>query len=291
MQRSRPKRSAAICTALLGAALASLMLAAGASAELTGDFVRFKACPAKTEGVSRCVYSETTGGEVTLGSKTVPIEKTVILQGGYTKPAKEGAEKGFSKIVPAVGTDTLSKTPQKVPGGLVGLVPPESAPPLVKAALELALENGFTGVNTTLEVAGSASDIRLSELNLALAEGVALILPLKAKLENPFLGTNCYVGSDSNPIIWNLEVDPAAPGAVEFLEEGTIIEVADVGLQDDSWSAPGAKGCGGLLSFLVDPIINATAGLPSASGKNSAYLENTIFETTAFSVRTNDEEN
>lgn len=290
MQRSRPKLATAICTALAAAVLASLMLSASASAKLTGDFVRFGACPAKTAGVSRCVYSETTGGEVTMGNKTVPIKNTVILQGGYTKPAQEGPEENFSKIVPAVGTDTLSKTPQKVPGGLVGLVPPASAPPLVKAALQLALENGFTGVNTTLEVAGSASDIRLSELNLALAEGVALILPLKAKLENPFLGNNCYIGSDTNPIIWNLEVDPAAPGAVEFLEEGTIVEIADVGLQDNSWSAPGAKGCGGLLSVLVDPIINATAGLPAASG-NSAYLENTIFETTAFSVRTNDEEN
>lgn len=235
-----------------------------------------------------------------LGSKKVPITNSVTLQGGYTRPNSE--EGGFSKFIPATSGDSLSKTPQPVPGGLVGLVPPEGSPPLVKSALALALENGFTGVNSTLEIAGSPSDVKVHELNLALGEGVALVLPLKVHLENPFLGNSCYVGSDADPIYWELRTDTTSPpppnepitgnaGELEFPEEGLIVEISGAVLVDNAWSAPAAEGCGGLLSALVDPIINSQAGLPSASGHNTAILDNTIFETTAFAVNENDENN
>ena len=235
-----------------------------------------------------------------LGSKAVPIVNDVTLQGAYTKPNKE--EGGFSKFIAASSGDSLSKTAQPVPGGLTGLVPPESAPPLVKAALAVFLENKLTDVNATLEIAGSPADIRIHELNLALGEGVALILPLKVHLENPFLGGNCYVGSDASPLYWELRTDTTSPpppnesitgnaGEIEFLEEGLIVEIAGTVLVDNAWSAPAASGCAGVLSLLVDPIINAQAGLPAKAGHNTAILENTIFETTAFAVNQNDEEN
>jgi hypothetical protein len=301
MLPKRRKLSSVACTAMLGVLLASLGFAASASAELTGAFTRFSACPWKTAGVDRCVVSVTEGGEAVLGSKKVPIVNPVTVQGGYTEPAEEGPEIGFSKFIGATNGITLSKAAQPVPGGLLGLIPPESSPPLVKALVELAAKNGLTGVNSTLELAKPASDIRINESHLAEGLGVAFILPLKAHLENPLLGSSCYVGSATNPLIWELTpgtTEPPPPntpitgntGAVHFLEGGRIVELTEDVLVDNAWSAPAAEGCGGALSALIDPVINAVAGLPAAAGHNSAILENTISETTKFAVKQNDEE-
>lgn len=287
--------------AIAAIALFSLALAGSAQAHLTGEFTKFQYCPYKTAGVSRCLWSNNTGGEIILGNKTVKVEKPVILQGGYSKPLTEGADKGFATFYAAVGADTLTKAQQNVPGGLLGIVPPEKSPWLVKALSKFFFENALTGVNSTLELAKPATDIRISELNLALGEGVVLKLPVKVHLENPFLGKSCYVGSSTSPITWNLRTDTTSPpppntpikgnpGEVEFLEEGLILEVNNVELVDNAWSAPAASGCGGILSFLVNPIINSQVGLPSAAGKNTAKLKNRILETTAAAVKLNDAE-
>ncbi len=42
---------------------------------------------------------------------------------------------------------------------------------------------------------------------------------------------------------------------------------------NNSFAAPGANGCGGLFSFLVDPFVNSLVGLPSPAGTNTAILE------------------
>ena len=289
-------------TAVIAAvALLSLALAATAQAKLTGEFTKFQYCPYTTTGVSRCLWSNNTGGEIILGNKTVTVEKPVVLQGGYSKPLTEGTDKGFATFFAATNGETLTKAPQNVPGGLLGIVPPEKSPALVKALSKFFFENALTGVTATLELAKAATDIRISELNLALGEGVVLKLPVKVHLENPFLGKSCYVGSSTSPISWNLRTDTTSPpapnkpikgnpGEVEFLEEGLILEVNNVELVDNAWSAPSASGCGGILSFLVNPIINSQVGLPAAAGKNTTKLKNRILETTAAAVKLNNSE-
>ena len=290
--------------ALAFVTMAMLSIVSVASAELTGAFTRFGFCPRKAPEVSRCVYSVTDGGEVVLGSKTVPIVKPVTLQGGYTRPnfEEESPEFLFSKFVGATNGVTLSKAPQPVPGGLLGLLPPESSPPLINALVKAAVENGLTGVSSTLELARPANEIRLSENHLAEGEGVALVLPLKARLENPLLGSSCYVGSSANPIYWELttgKTNPPLPnesingstGVINFLEGAAIIEAENAVLIDNAWAAPEADGCGGLLSAVMDPIINLASGLPAKAGTNTAILKNDISETTADSVNENDEAN
>lgn len=290
--------------ALAALALFSLALAGTAQAKLVGPFTSFQYCPYKTAGVDRCLWSNNTGGEVILGKKTVKVENPVVLQGGYTVPAESGSEAGFSKFVAATGTgagETLTKAKQNVPGGLLGIVPPESSPPLVKALSKFFFENALTGVTSTLELAKPASEIRVSELNLALGEGVVLKLPIRVHLENPFLGKSCFVGSSSSPINWNLRTDTTSPpkpntpitgkpGEVEFLEQGRILEIYNLELVDNAWSAPAASGCGGILSFLVNPIINGQVGLPAAAGVNTAKLQNRILESPAGAVWENDKE-
>jgi hypothetical protein len=280
-------------------ALVVLGLSASAQAKLTGNYTRFAQCPYSNLEVKKCIVSTTTSGEVVLGSKKVPIVNPVVLQGGYGK-----AVEGNSPFFAASNGVTLSKAPQPVPGGLSGLINcKEISEPFLRFSCELTFENGLTGLNSTLELARPASEIVVSENNLAGESGTALKMPVKFHLENPFLGSSCYVGSSSSPIIWNLTTGTTSPpppntaitgsvGVAEFLEEGRILELKGAKLVDNSWAAPGASGCGGfLVELLLNPIINSASGLPAAAGKNTAILNNNIFVGSAAAVRLNNEEN
>ncbi len=294
-------RTRVVGTALLAVALAALSLAGVAQAKLTGNYTKFVNCPYTNTEVRKCIYSVTESGEVVLGSKVVPITKQVVLQGGFGEATeeKEGAE--FAKFYAATNGITLSKAPQNVPGGLLGIIPEASQPALVKALIKFFFENSLTGVNSTLELAKPASEIRVSENNLAGEIGTAMQMPVMVHLENPFLGKSCFVGSASNPIIWKLstgETNPPAPnkkitgsaGEIEFLEEGRILVAKNNKLVDNSWSAPAATGCGGILSFLVTPIINAQLGSTTA-GHNTAILKGTLNVASSAAVSKNNKEN
>jgi hypothetical protein len=276
--------------AVLAGVVGLLCVPAGAFAH-TGAFAKFNYCPSTTTGVAKCLYSVTNGGEIILGKKTTPIVNPVTLQGGFSEENAEGNSSFFA----ATNGETLSKTSQPVPGGLLGIVPPESSPPLVKLLSKYFFENKITGVNATLELAKPASEIVLNEFNLLVGEGTALKLPVKVHLENPFLGSSCYVGSSSSPLIWNLTTGTTAPkapnkpitgkpGFVELKENYELVELTQNELVENNWSAPEATGCGGILSFLVDPVINSMLGLPAPAGTNTAILKNTIDVATKASV-------
>lgn len=292
--RKQPKSVGVVCAAMLAAALATLAFAGSAAATLTGEFAKFKFCPYTSAETDRCLYSATTSGEVKLGKKEVPIEKEVVLQGGYTVP--DGAT--FSKFLAATNGITLSKAAQNVPGGLAGVVPESPTSPLVKALVKFFFENKITGLTSTLELAKPASEIRISESHLAEQVGVALKMPVKVHLENLFLGKSCYVGSSTSPINWELTTGTTSPpkpnepisgtiGKIKFLEGGEILSLTGANLVDNAWSAPGASGCGGIISFLVNPIINSQLGTTTA-GNNTARLINNVYEATAEGVKEHD---
>jgi hypothetical protein len=272
----------ALCATMLAAMFATLAFAASAWAH-EGEYAKFDFCPSTNPEVFKCLSSVTESGEVVLGSKTVPIVNPVTLQGGTSAPVEK-----VSKFFGATNGVTLSKAPQPVPGGLAGLVNcKEITNFILKAACEWTFENGLTGVNSTLELAQEASAIQVSESHLTRKEGVALRMPVKAHLENPLLGSECYVGSSGTPIIWELTSGKTSPpppnesitgsaGKITFLDEGGILNLSGNVLVDNAWSAPGATGCGGIFAFLLDPIVNTSSGLPSAAGNNTAILKNTI---------------
>jgi hypothetical protein len=275
---------------LLAVAIAALSSAATASAKLLGEFTRFQQCPWTNAEVEKCLYMVSKAGTLTVGSKKITIEKPIVLQGGMGEPVK-----GIAPMIGATNGVTLSKGPQNVPGGLLGLVPEAKQPWLVKSLIKFFIENMLTSVSATLELAKPASEIEVGELNLLAAEGTALKLPLKVRLENPFLGKACHIGSNSAPITWRLTTgwtNPPAPnkpiggtpGTSEFLEKSQILQLNGSEPVDNAWAGSTVNGCGGGLDFLVDPIVEEQLGDMSA-GHNSAALKSTVSFATAANVK------
>lgn len=270
-------------------AMASLVFAATAVAaphHPTGEWANFADCPLSKSTLEQCVYSVTTGGSVTLGKKTVPIEHPVTLQGGF-----EGTGENV-KFYGAEDGNTLSKTAQSVPGGLAGLINcKEIGNFIVRLACEVTFENGVTGVNATLELAAPATSIKINTENLIFEEGTALELPVKVHLENPFLGSNCYVGSNASPIVVPLTTGTSGKlkgtsGEISFNAGFDRTIVNNSVLVNNTIAAPGASGCGGaIVELLIDPIINAQIGLPAGSGTNAVTLDANLETGAANSVR------
>jgi hypothetical protein len=277
-----------VATALV-ASLAALSVAAPALATPTGEFVVFAECQYNNPEMSACLTGKTESGYFTIGNRKVPIVNPVKLQGGFIENVPN-----VQKFVGATKeSETLTKAAQPVPGGLLNIVAPEFLNKEQKEKFEEAINKGPTGVNATVELAAPATSIYFNETFLEIEEGPALILPVKVHLENAaFLGSSCYIGSNSNPLI--IELTTGASGTVkgklgrpEFIENEEILRISHNSLVNQTFSAPGATGCGlfKAVEKIVDEAVNAELGLPAGSGKNTAVLEGTLYQTGAETVR------
>src|SRR3981081_2993893 len=114
------KRALLVTLGVIGP-LAVLGTASPALAGLQQEFAIFNDCPVNNPAVTTCVVSTTTSGEFHIGNKTVPVNKTVVLQGGLTQIDH--------KLVGAADGNTLSKTALQGPGGILGI---ETLPPLTE---------------------------------------------------------------------------------------------------------------------------------------------------------------
>ncbi|HXB66159.1 MAG TPA: hypothetical protein VNV42_14915 [Solirubrobacteraceae bacterium] len=275
MRLARIPRRGQIVTIALLASLACLGVASSSSANEhhpTGSYVPFVDCPLSDLSVEECFVDRAEGGEFVVGHDVVPVDSPLTLQGGYIE-----GEEGELTFVGAEDGDTLSKSVLSLPGGLAGVF------------------GGAAGVTMTPELAQPASTIKLNIGNLLESKGVAVQLPLKLKLSNPFLGGECYLGSSADPIVLNFTVgatDPPPPnksmrgalGGITFLKGGSMLVMRGTSLVDNAFAVPRAAGCGGGFSAVVDPAIDAEFGLPSPAGRNTAILNATIEQGAAVAV-------
>jgi hypothetical protein len=282
-------------TKLVGAGLATmvaaLVLASGALATAhhpKGEYAQFGECPLNRVSITDCILSVTKGGEFTLGKKNVPIVNPVTLQGGF-----EGSGEAV-KFYGAEEGNTLSKTPQPVPGGLLGIKAPTWWPKSWQEWFNKQISEGFTGVNATVELAGPTkglTNVKLNTENLLFEEGTALGLPVKFHLENAILGSNCYIGSASNPVQINFTTGTSgklkgSAGEISFNPSFTITTIAGGKLVNNQYTVPGATGCGGfLVEYLLDPLVNSIIGIPAGAGVNSATLEGKLQDAVAAEVK------
>lgn len=269
-----------------------LATAGSAMAAPKGILARFADCPATSPGVELCVVAETSSGEFKIGTTTVPINKLITLQGGAIPNL---ANPGEYFLAPAKDGNSLSKTALNVPGGLTGLVNCTEIKGsgileiLERESCKAIFENKTTGVTATTELVANVSNPALLNLNSLLSEsGTALTLPVRVHLSNPLLGSSCYIGSEAHPVQLKLTDGTTSPplpnkpikgkfGTFVAEEEGEFVVAAikENTLVDNSFSAPTVEGCGGIFSFLLNPIINSKIGLPSAAGHNTAILTGT----------------
>jgi hypothetical protein len=233
---------AAVAAALVVAAC--LGTAGSASANIRAELQRFAECPFDNPNVGGCLYSATNSGEFVVGNGKVPISRTIILQAGIA---------GAGLLVPPEHGDMVSKTPLPIPGGLVGI----------------ELPGNFTEVTATAELAGTAF------------YHTSIELPLKVKLDNPLnlvLGSNCYIGSEAEPISLHLTYEKTNPpppnepisGNVKLEERGPIAVLTGT-LVDNAFAAPGANGCT-VLPPVGDLAVDTKEGLPAAAGHNTAIM-------------------
>ncbi len=285
-------RKCVIALVTLAAPITTLGLASPALATIhhpKGAYAQFADCPLSNPNVTACIFAQTEAGEFIVGKETVPIKHTITLQGGLHPTGSE------IEFVAAENGETLSKTPQSVPGGLAGLVKCfEISNFFERIACEVVFENGVTGVTATTELAAAPSAIGISVSNLLNETGTALSLPVKVHLENPLLGSSCYIGSNAKPISLPLTSGTTSPPAPnkpisgtkgEFEAEEEVLILKNNSLVNNSFAAPEAEGCGGLFSFLIDPLVDSKLGIPAAAGHNTAILKGTLKQTSAADVR------
>lgn len=263
-----------------------------------GDFAPFADCPLSNSATNLCIFAQTESGEFVIGKQAVPITNTITLQGGIHE--NETTER--QEFIGAEDGNTLSKTPQKVPGGLIGLIKCNEIKgegllqKAARKACEAVFENKLTGVNATAELAAPASSIGISIPNLLNAEGVALSLPLKIHLENPLLGSSCYIGSNAHPVVIEFTTGTTSPpppnkpitgnvGKVEFKDEFNLAIIRENSLVNNTFAAPKSEGCGGIFSFLIGPLVDSKLGLPAPSGYNTAILKGTLQDANAAAVK------
>jgi hypothetical protein len=263
-------------TRLLGAVFAAFLAVAllapvVQAREPAPGYTQFAGCPSPEEasGLTACIRSEVTGGHLTMGTKEVPIENPLTISGGvnenlenFTYNSKGG----------------LSKTPQKVPGGVLGLTG-------LTWLLEFFGSEALTLYATT-ELAGTPSNFDFTSVTL----------PIKVHLTTPsgVLGNSCYIGSNTTPIVLNLitgTTNPPPPNEpitgqepVFTLDEEHFIAHFDNGIYvDNAFAVPGASGCKlvlfGFIPISLNGFVNEQAGLPSPAGKNES-VENFNLELT-----------
>jgi hypothetical protein len=271
------------------APLAPASANARSAVTLRGNWAAFTRCPVDDSAMlaatgqkkngsgstALCVAADSPNGSVKLGNTTATTGDT-NLQAGLVG----NFSAGFSVVSPTAGG--LVAAPATIPGGLLGLICP-SGIPVISAICQEIVNSPLNTVTAVVQPAGQPSNFNFAA---GLSKGVPILtLPVKIQLQNPILGSNCFLGSDSDPIVLKPEnlVTPKVTtqrfntNGTPNRSKGVLERIVATGEQgDNSFAVPGATGCGGLLANLVDPILDAKEGLPSPAGSNSLVLDNAV---------------
>lgn len=212
--------------------------------------------------------------EFKAGNVTVLLKEPITLKGGWSET---GDEAGDLYWVGARGAETIQAVGQ--PGPPLGRdVDTALLSASERERYKFAIGNKETKVTATVELAGAPSGITLNEGNLLSEQGTAFGFPVKVKLSNPFLGSTCYVGSNTNPI--TVDFSTGESGALHGKTgkaltnfPGTYITIEADTLVSSTFSAPGVEGCG--VEGGADEAVNEALGLPSPTG-NIAVINGTL---------------
>ncbi|GAA1945352.1 hypothetical protein [Kitasatospora viridis] len=272
----------------VGAAAAALLLTvAAAPAQAAGapggGYTGMGHCPLTSPAMQDpsdlqvgCVVAVTNAGSFTIGSTVVPLTSPITLQFGvyWDKSAPQvnfpdgSSANQYTTVTPS-GAPLLSAQPAQITiPGIVNFLP------------------GLTSIFAQVQLAGQVTQFT----PLATGESYPVFkLPVKLHLSNAFFGDDCYIGSDSSPIVLAPTTGttaPPAPAKPMTGDPGTISVNQDpngyssllasftgASLVDNTFTVPGATGCG--LGGSLDWIIDLAMGLPAGAGSGSVSFRQT----------------
>ena len=212
---------------------------------------QFANCPVLDAEVADCTWGQSrAGSEFTAGKVTIPLVNPITIQFGFVERAEEGRE-FLETVGPEDGAPAL--TPVAQPGPKLSEVVDEEKLSEHEKAVLHEDEAKSEATSVTIELAGSPRSMVLSTEHLIEANGTALHLPTKIRLTSAsgFLGEDCYVGSNEDPIVVNLTSGQSGKltgkvGKFEPNQEFTLIELISGTLVENEFSVPQvAEGCGG----------------------------------------------
>ncbi|WP_431996111.1 hypothetical protein [Streptomyces fungicidicus] len=263
-------------------AFASLGTATAAEPALNGEWAPFTRCPVDAPAMlaadgfdktPQCVVSTSSSGSIKLGKTTVVTGKTNLQIGVVQK-----ADGTSTVVAPASGA--LVADSATVPGGLLGLMCPSDIPVITSICKTLD-DSTLNRITATMESVGAP--YAFDQTAGVLTDMPIVALPVRIHLENPLLGSKCYIGTAANPVLLRPENRNYPEFGMSFYRgDGTADEAGEMSrinltgaTQNDSvFSVPAATGCG-LNVGLINAAVNAKTGLPSSSGNNSLTLNDT----------------
>lgn len=287
--------------ALSAMTLLVLTAADAQAVTLNGGWAPYTRCPVNdpamlaTDGVNSqafCVFTDSPGGTLKIG--TMGVIQLGPVQIGNAPETAGHSNVQFGAVFPAnvfAGVPGISPQggvvladPVIVPGGVLGLICPASDP-LVSWVCGLITNNDLNRVTATLESAAPAPS-NFDQFAAAETAAPIITLPVKIHLHNTFLGNNCYIGTDQNPVLlvpqntstnenittqnYDLNGNTNPNG---LLSQFLITQATFV---DNTFAVPGASGCGFLpiLQPVLNAVLNVKVGLPAKSGVNHLTLNN-----------------
>jgi hypothetical protein len=227
-----------------------------------------------------CIADNAPTGSMTVGNLTVALKNSNhqfgVILGGETSPVVEPSGGG------------IDSEPVQLPGGVQELVCPSHghfARQLCRGSHGGGWYGSARDATFTLESAGTPTNFNLFA-GLFVGAPFASI-PTKIHLQSKFLGDDCYIGSEAEPIMFqpaNLaEPEPVVAikpfklngEPVSEEEQGTVVNIESLATsQSSAFTVPAASGCG--FRGYFDRAINEKLGLPSSASTNSVtFNENT----------------
>ncbi len=252
----------------------------------------FRNCPIRGTSPSPkdeselCFYGASgPGSEFTAGNISVNFTNPIVIQGGYV----ETPEGTLETIGPSDGAPTL--VPVAQPGPPLSSVVDEEK--LSEHERDLLHEDEAKSEETfvTIELAGPPNSLKVNTTDLIFEEGVAIALPTKVKLTSAsgFLGEECYVGSNENPIPIYLTTATSgqlkgSAGQLEIREEGAYVKLTGARLVENEFAAPGVSVCGApnhpKEDATVDEGLDENLGLPSLTPESNSTIITGVLEET-----------
>ena len=235
-------------------------------------------------GLAGCIAGNATGGSITIGTINTPVVQPVNVQFGIYIPPEDVNFFPAPAVPPLAGPSAiLSTKPDLIPESLTtALGCPSSVATVENICQQAAAKPADNQVFALAQQVGNIRDFDLFTWTQA----------VKFQLINPLLGRSCSIGTDAFPVVLHLQLQ-GTPGTTSTFAtdpvptvhpDDIVLTLNDVDAVDTTFSAPGVTGCGpgGANNVFVDEALDASSGVPAASGANSLTLNGSFAITANF---------